>query len=131
VPAELNPVTYQDIYAIAKEALLNAFRHSHASEISVEILFEPARLTLDIADNGVGINSEVLSGSQSTGHWGLAGMQERAQSLAATLKISRQLKGGTHIRLSIPGPTAFRYQQKTSMFGKFYRGLLERVKIPG
>ena len=32
-PFELNPISYQEIYAIAKEALVNAFRHSKASEI--------------------------------------------------------------------------------------------------
>jgi signal transduction histidine kinase len=37
VVVELNPITYQDIYAIAKEALVNGFRHSKASEIRAEI----------------------------------------------------------------------------------------------
>jgi len=112
VAIELNPITYQDIYAIAKEALINAFRHSKASEIKVEISFAPMRLTLDIIDNGRGIDPDVLSGSKSTGHWGLAGMQERADSLGAALKIAVQPEGGTHLRLVIPGFMAFRHEQK-------------------
>jgi signal transduction histidine kinase len=59
---ELNPITYQDIYARAKEALVNAFRHSKASQIRAEIYFEPTRLTLDIVDNGWGIDPDILCG---------------------------------------------------------------------
>ena len=35
---DLNPISYQEIYAIAKEAIVNAFRHSKASEIRVEYM---------------------------------------------------------------------------------------------
>ena len=116
VAVELNPVTYQDIYAIAKEALVNAFRHSKASEIKVVIGFEQTRLTLDIEDNGTGIDPDILSGNKPTGHWGLAGMTERADSLGATLKITAQPAGGTHIKLSVPASTAFRHEQRLSWF---------------
>jgi signal transduction histidine kinase len=129
--AELNPITYQDIYAIAKEALVNAFRHSKASEIKAEIGFEPARLTLDIFDNGEGLDSDILSGSKPTGHWGLSGMQERADNLGATLKIAARPGGGTHLRLVVPGSMAFRHEQGGSLPGNFYRGLLERFRKTG
>jgi signal transduction histidine kinase len=128
---ELNPITYQDIYAVAKEALVNAFRHSKASEIKVEISFEPTRLTLDIADNGRSIDSDILSGSRPTGHWGLAGMQERADSLGAALKITARPGGGTHVKIVVPGSMAFRYEQRASRLGDLCRGLLKHLKITG
>jgi signal transduction histidine kinase len=131
VQLELNPITYQDIYAIAKEALVNAFLHSKAAMIKVEIRFEPMRLTLDITDNGIGIHPDILSGVKPTGHWGLAGMQERADRLRAALKIADCPGGGAHLKLVIPGPMAFRHEPSTTLFGSFYRGLLKRPKKSG
>jgi signal transduction histidine kinase/ligand-binding sensor domain-containing protein len=125
---ELNPITYQDIYAVAREALLNAFRHSQASEIRVEIWFEATRLIVNIADNGKGIETETLSGSRPTGHWGLAGMRERADNLGGTLKITALPGGGTQVSLAIPAPMAFCRSKQTSMIGILYRGLLRRLR---
>jgi nitrate/nitrite-specific signal transduction histidine kinase len=88
-------------------------------------------LTLDIIDNGRGIDPDILSESKPTGHWGLAGMGERADSLGATLKFGAQPGGGTHVKLVIPGAVAFRHEQNASMFANFYRGLLKRLKKTG
>jgi signal transduction histidine kinase len=100
---------------VAKEALVNAFHHSKASEIKVEISFKPPRLTLDIVDNGRSIDSDILRGSRPTGHWGLAGMQERADSLGAALKITARPGGGTHVKVVVPGSMAFRHEQRASL----------------
>jgi len=125
---ELNPITYQDIYAIAKEALVNAFRHSRASVIRAEICFEPTRLTLDIVDNGRGIDPDILSGSKPADHWGLAGMRERADNLGASLKITIRPGGGTLVSLVVSGSMAFRQKQKVSTFGDFRRRCLARLR---
>jgi len=131
VVVELNPITYQDIYAIAKEALVNAFRHSKASEIRAEICFETTRLTLDIFDNGRGIDPDILSGSKPADHWGLAGMQERADNLGAALKITIPPGGGTRVSLVISGSMAFRQKPKASRVANFGRGWLDRLRKTG
>lgn len=115
----LNPITYQDIYAISKEGLVNAFRHSKASLIRVEVSFEPHRLRIEITDNGVGIDPEVLNDRKRSDHWGLAGMQERADNLGADLKLSALPQGGTYVRLVIPGTMAFLYQGRSSVLQRF------------
>jgi hypothetical protein len=55
-------------------------------------------------------------------------MQERADRLGAALKIAVRPGVGTHLRLVIPGSMAFRHEQRASLLGNFYRGLLERLK---
>lgn len=117
---DLNPISYQEIYAIAKEAIVNAFRHSKASEIRVEISFQPTKLSLDISDNGTGIDSEILTGQRRTGHWGLAGMQERADNLGADLKFMAPAGSGAQIRLSVPAAVAYRYDHQASGFRRWY-----------
>ena len=63
-------------------------------------------LRLRVRDNGCGIDPQVLD-SGRTGHWGLAGMRERAIRIGALLKISSSAAGGTEVRLSIPSCVAF------------------------
>jgi signal transduction histidine kinase/ligand-binding sensor domain-containing protein len=128
--ADLNPISYQEIYAIAKEAVVNAFRHSKASEIRVEISFQRAKLSLDISDNGTGIDSEILTGQRRTGHWGLAGMQERANNLGADLKFIVPAGGGAQIRLTVPADLAYRYEHQASGFRRWYQRWLARLKKP-
>jgi signal transduction histidine kinase len=128
--ADLNPISYQEIYAIAKEAVVNAFRHSKASEIRVEISFHPTKLSLDISDNGTGIDSEILTGQRRTGHWGLAGMQERANNLGADLKFIVPAGGGAQIRLTVPADLAYRYEHQASGFRRWHQRWLARLKKP-
>jgi signal transduction histidine kinase/streptogramin lyase len=127
---DLNPISYQEIYAIAKEAVVNAFRHSNASEIRVEISFQPAKLILDISDNGMGIDSEILSGQRRANHWGLAGMRERAHNLGADLKFMVPAEEGTQIRLTVPAAVAYRYDQRASGFLRWYQRWLARLRKP-
>jgi signal transduction histidine kinase len=128
VAVDLNPITYQDIYAISKEALVNAFRHSKASLIRVELCFEPHRLYVDIIDNGIGIEPSILNSGRRTDHWGLAGMQERADNLRANLEFSVPAGGGTQIRLVIPGAMAFRHRERLSDWTRRYRNWVAQLR---
>jgi signal transduction histidine kinase/ligand-binding sensor domain-containing protein len=125
---DLNPITYQDIYALSKEALVNAFRHSGASIIRADLRFDPQRFQIDVTDNGVGIDPAILSTGRSAGHWGLAGMQERADNLGADLKVSGLPSGGTRVRLVVPGAMAYRHQEQSSALGNFYRRGVRRLR---
>jgi signal transduction histidine kinase/streptogramin lyase len=128
---ELNPITYQDIYATSKEALVNAFRHSGASMIQAELRFEPQRFQIDVTDNGVGIDPAILSEGRCADHWGLAGMQERADNLEADLKVSALQSGGTRVRLVVPGAMAYGHQEPSSFLGNFYRRGVRRFRKSG
>ncbi len=141
VPRDLNPVSYQEIYAVAKEALLNAFRHSTASNIQVELIFDAAVFGVAVRDNGRGIDPEILNGMNRRGHWGLVGMQERAANLGAELKISNPPDGGTEVKLIVPGTLAYRVEERKSLFAAWQRllpvqfrrtkaGGLERTLLP-
>jgi signal transduction histidine kinase/ligand-binding sensor domain-containing protein len=121
VETDLNPITYQDIYAISKEALVNAFRHSRASVIWANLHFEPHRLQVEVIDNGIGIDPGILHGGRKADHWGLASMQERADNLGAELKLIAMPEGGTHIRLIVPGAMAYRHVESPKVFRILYR----------
>jgi len=82
-PVTLHPVVRDEVYRIAREALANAFLHSRASSIEVEITYDSATFVVRVRDNGCGIDEGVLSSGRE-GHWGISGMRERAQTWAAS-----------------------------------------------
>jgi PAS domain S-box-containing protein len=96
----------QELYRIGKEALVNAFRHSRAGRVDLELEYNDSNLTMHVRDNGCGIDP-LLIDKGLEGHWGLAGMRERAARIGGQLKISSSATAGTEIRVSIPSNVAF------------------------
>ena len=104
----LNPLIQQEIYRIGREALLNAFCHSRAKRVEFELEYGDRELQMRIRDDGTGIDPQVLRSGRD-GHWGLAGMRERAERIGGFLKISSSPSNGTEVRLSIPSGVAFKF----------------------
>jgi len=102
----LRPPIQEEIYRIGREALVNAFRHSHAERVEFELEYADSDLHMRVRDNGRGIDPQVLDSGRD-GHWGLAGMRERATRIGGLLKISSSATAGTEIELSIPSAAAF------------------------
>lgn len=85
-----------DVMRILQEALTNAFKHSHASRIEVEIHANDG-LMLIVRDNGEGF---VDSGNSCLGT-GMSSMRARANRLGASLDIS-STPGATIVTLAVP-----------------------------
>jgi signal transduction histidine kinase/streptogramin lyase len=103
---DLNPIVRDEIYRIAREALRNAVAHSAANHIEAEIIYDEQWIRLRVRDDGKGIPSEVLERGRA-GHYGLAGMRERAKSIGAKSKIGSGQGIGTEIEVTVPGPIAY------------------------
>jgi signal transduction histidine kinase/ligand-binding sensor domain-containing protein len=103
----LHPLVRDDVYWIGREALINAFRHSQAESIEVELGYTDRELRVVVRDNGCGIDPHVLS-SGLDGHWGLSGMRERASRISAKLRMWSDATSGTEIELSVPSHIAYR-----------------------
>jgi signal transduction histidine kinase len=105
-PRELHPILRDDVYRIAREALRNAFRHAQASQIEAEIAYGGRLLRLRIRDDGKGIDPKHLNTGRD-GHWGLAGMRERAREIGAQLEMWSEVGAGTEVELRVPGSIAY------------------------
>jgi two-component sensor histidine kinase len=105
-PRNLNPVVRDEAYRIASEALRNAVRHSQAKWIVVEIRYDKRQFRLRVRDDGKGIADEIMR-QQPAGHFGLAGMRERAAIVGGSLDVWTRVDFGTQIDLSIPGNIAY------------------------
>jgi signal transduction histidine kinase/ligand-binding sensor domain-containing protein len=106
LPRVLHPVIRDEVYRIGRESLVNAFRHSRASKIEVEVDYSASNLRILVRDNGCGIDPQVLRTGRD-GHWGLPGMRERAEKVGAKLRVWSRATAGTEVELTVPGHVAF------------------------
>jgi signal transduction histidine kinase/ligand-binding sensor domain-containing protein len=115
-PRRLNPVIRDEVYRIGREGVVNAFRHSGAASIEVEIQYSRHALRLCVRDDGRGIDQAVVRSGRE-GHWGLTGMRERAERVGASLKVHSGPEAGTEIELTVPGRVAFLPEASVSSDG--------------
>jgi signal transduction histidine kinase len=98
----LTPHMVLQIQRLLLEAFTNVLRHAQASTVRVSARHQdgpgqPPHLVLEIADNGVGMESSAQLGGQ-----GLANMRARAQAIGAQLEITAAPGQGTCVRVALP-----------------------------
>ena len=82
-------------YFLASEALANAAKHSHGSQVRVTAVDEDLRLVVEIADDGIG-------GATTAGGSGLRGLVDRVEALGGSFTIASPPGRGTTLRAEIP-----------------------------
>ena len=93
--------TEEELLRIGQEAVANAVRHAEATRIDVQLIYEAARVSLQVADDGRGFEpSPERSGPE--GHYGIKGMHERAEEIDAALVLESTPGGGTRISVEAP-----------------------------
>jgi len=86
-------------YRIAQEALTNVARHARATQARVALVRWDGMLTLTVADNGRGFDSDSQA---DAANFGLAGMRERSSLAGGVLEI-RSIPGeGTEVVFKVP-----------------------------
>ena len=96
--ARLDPAQMPDVLQIVREAVSNALRHGSASQITIRLHEDGARLALLVQDNGTGFDPGSVS---KEGH-GLANFRARAASLRAEFRLDSQPGNGTRLVLTFP-----------------------------
>lgn len=86
-------------YRTAQEALTNISKHARCSNVRIELSDAENVLTLEITDNGRGIQPPERDKPKA---FGLKGLQERARTVDGWLDISSREGEGTSIILSVP-----------------------------
>jgi signal transduction histidine kinase len=107
----LHPVFRDEVYCLGREAIVNAFRHSGARTIEVEIEYSRKQFSLIVSDDGCGIDPQVLRSGRE-GHWGLPGMRERSERVGGKLRVLSRLGSGTRVEVLAPGKVAFQLPQQ-------------------
>ena len=91
-----------DLVAVLREALTNVARHAHASHVEVDVTTTTKELSMEVADDGVGISANGRSS-------GLANLRQRAEQHGGSLTLETGTPGpsqptneGTCLRWTIP-----------------------------
>jgi signal transduction histidine kinase len=107
VTRPLHPIVRDETFRIAGEALRNALRHAGATQVEVEVTYDRQHLRVRVRDDGKGIDPQVLREQGRQGHFGLAGMRERAAVVGGRLTVWSALDSGTEIELTVPAANAY------------------------
>jgi signal transduction histidine kinase len=98
VPSALPPDVMLCLFRVAQEALQNALKHSHATELAVDIRGTLDGLTLTIVDNGVGFDVDAVWAKGV----GLRSMFERMQDAGGSLNVTSRPGAGTRLVAILP-----------------------------
>ena len=89
------------VYRVAQEAVTNAMKHAHATQIALRLRIAPQQVDLQVADDGCGFEPDGVFTSRN-GNFGLIGMQERARQVGGKLRLDSQPGNGTRVEITVP-----------------------------
>ncbi|AXC13852.1 Sensor histidine kinase [Acidisarcina polymorpha] len=90
----------ENLFRIVREAFRNAVQHASASRISIEIHRLGNQIRAVVSDDGLGFDVE--NAVRTAGHWGLAGMRERAAALGGSFDIQSKPGQGSQVSVEVP-----------------------------
>jgi len=89
----------RELYFTLREGVLNAIRHSRATELHLSLSQNRSACEARLRDNGVGFNITAAEGSS---HYGLRGMKERIRKIGGELSLQTAPGKGTEIHIRVP-----------------------------
>ena len=87
-------------YRVVQEALTNTVKHASGASVDILVDYQPARLSLDIADSGGVPGQSAASGNGR----GLIGLRERVAVHGGTVQAGPRSRGGYCVQVRIPLP---------------------------
>jgi signal transduction histidine kinase len=93
--ARFPPAVEVAAYFVCAESLTNVAKHAAASQVHLSITQENGRLTVVIADDGIG-------GADPSRSSGLRGLADRVEALGGSLAVDSAPGGGTRVMAELP-----------------------------
>ena len=91
------------LFRIAQEAINNVLRHSKATSTEISLTNTGANVILEVKDDGQGFNPRTMrEQALQSHHFGILGMQERAELIGGSIALTSKLDGGTQIHIEVP-----------------------------
>ena len=88
-----------------RELVSNAIRHGRATKVRVAGEYRDGTLSFSVCDNGCGFDPDNCAGP-SQGHFGLAGVRERAERLDGTVEVLSEPDKGTKVSIALKLPVS-------------------------
>ncbi len=91
------------LFRIFQEALTNISKHAQATVVDALVESDAEGVLLQVSDNGRGFTQPTSTNEFArSGHFGLMGIQERAQLLGGRLELHSRPGKGTTVRIWLP-----------------------------
>jgi PAS domain S-box-containing protein len=87
------------LFRAGQEALTNVARHARASSVDIVLRADAESVTMDISDDGIGIDETALA---KAGSLGLLGIRERIGALGGALVVRKNAGAGTTLSVQLP-----------------------------
>jgi signal transduction histidine kinase len=84
-------------YFLVCEAVTNALKHAHASELTLSLAADDGHLRVRVSDDGRGFDT-----AAGVRHGGLLHMEDRVRSFGGDLRIESELGAGTSVLATFP-----------------------------
>jgi signal transduction histidine kinase len=94
-PGRFPPAVEAAAYFVCSEALANVIKYAEPSRVGITIGLEDDRLTIAVADDGVG-------GADASRGSGLRGLSDRVDALGGWLKVDSPRDEGTRVTAELP-----------------------------
>ena len=106
-PRNLNPLVMAELGKIGREAIYNAFRHSSARSIEVELTYGKKEMRFRVRDDGKGFEPTLLQAKPGHLHLGLQNMKKRAEKLGADFRLWSRPGSGTELEIMLAAQRAY------------------------
>ena len=91
------------VFQSVRELLINVIKHAHATEVRLDISREADSISIVVADDGVGFDTETIWSSSSRRHSvGLFNVRERLDYIGGRLEVHSQVGTGSRLTLIVP-----------------------------
>jgi signal transduction histidine kinase len=101
-PPEPSRNAREELLAVASEALHNSVKHAGAHRVEITLGADGGDLGLVVADDGRGFSPPDAGQLAGSGHYGLAGMRERAARVGGLLRVDSGPGRGTRVSMTVP-----------------------------
>lgn len=100
ISVEDMPVAIErELYFTLREGILNAVRHSRATELRLALKATSQSCEATLRDNGIGFEP---GAAESSSHYGLRGMRERLCKIGGEIHFDSAPGKGTEIKITVP-----------------------------
>jgi two-component system, NarL family, sensor kinase len=90
------------LWRSAQEGVRNVLAHAHATSVTVSAVTADGRTTLDLADDGVGFDTDELPRRAAAGHLGLRGLADLVADAGGAFSVTSTRGAGTHVHVEMP-----------------------------
>jgi signal transduction histidine kinase len=94
----IGSTTAMHLYRIAQEAVINAIKHGHVSQVVVDLSIENGTLTMRVNDDGIGLPDQLPADRGL----GLRIMASRAEMIGAHFSAKNNSAGGAIVTCELP-----------------------------